>query len=106
MTLTVVFFTDSASIVEDGTCSANRSGDPGLLALANNGGTTLTHALQSNSIARDSSIGTCPAQDQRGQTRDVSDGFCDIGAVEFDVNDGSNFIVIPLGNNKAAVVPN
>ena len=99
-------FTDSASIVEDGTCSANRFGNPGLQTLANNGGINLTHALESYSIARDSSNGVCPAKDQRGKSRDLSDGFCDIGAVEFDANDGSGFIVIPLGVNKVVVVPN
>lgn len=97
---------DSASIIEDGTCGANRSGDPGLLELADNGGQTQTHALAADSIAINTGdAATCLTTDQRGETRDISDGFCDIGAVELDaslVNDTTTF-VIPLLNGKTVI---
>ena len=66
-----------------GTASGNVLGvDPLLAILANNGGTTLTHALAPLSPAIDAgdSVG-CPATDQRGLPRPVGAG-CDIGAVE------------------------
>jgi len=96
---------DGATIIEDGSCGANRSGDPGLLPLADNNGPTQTHALSTDSIARNSSVGDCLLTDQRGQTRDISDGFCDVGAVEFDpslVNEPTTF-VIPLPNGKTVI---
>ena len=96
---------DSASIIEDDGCATDaRTGDPGILPLANNGGPTKTHALRSNSPARNTGIlGTCTEIDQRGRIRDDGDGACDVGAFEFD---SAGFIVIPLGNGKAAVIPN
>jgi len=101
-----VLMIDSATIVEDGSCNANRSGDPGLLDLADNGGPTLTHALAPNSIAINTGdAATCLATDQLGKTRDISDGFCDVGALEFDaslVNDTTTF-VIPLANGKTVI---
>ncbi len=53
----------------------------GIMALANNGGATPTHALGASSNAIDAAIG-CPASgtDQRGEARD--DLACDIGAFE------------------------
>ena len=74
------------SLVEDGSCSisgmGNLTGDPMLGPLADNGGTTLTHALLAGSPA----IGngnpvTCLPTDQRGFLRDAA---CDIGAYELD----------------------
>ncbi len=56
--------------------------DPSLGALANNGGSTRTHALLPGSLAIDA--GDCtsgPASDQRGATR-PQNATCDIGAVE------------------------
>jgi CSLREA domain-containing protein/RHS repeat-associated protein len=51
--------------------------------LADNGGATLTHALQSNSPAINAGDNNgCPATDQRGYTRDAS---CDMGAFEYGV---------------------
>lgn len=91
------------TLIEDGTCGAITFGDPGLLPLANNGGSTKTHALKANSIARNSGLAAnCPSQDQRSQVRDVSDGFCDVGAYEFI---DENFYVIPLSNGKTVVIP-
>src|SRR5690606_11816959 len=57
--------------------------DPLLAALADNGGPTLTHAIGSNSPARNAGDNPgAPATDQRGLTRVVG-GVIDIGAVEF-----------------------
>lgn len=50
-------------------------------ALADNGGSTLTHALLEGSAAIDAAVGAnCPAADQRGAARV---GTCDVGAFEF-----------------------
>jgi len=81
----------------EGTCTiagdttGNITGtDPQLLALADNGGPTLTHALDSGSPAIDTGDdGNCPSTDQRGFSR-PADGdadmtaTCDIGAFEKD----------------------
>ncbi len=101
------FTLDATTIVQDGSCEAARSGDPGLLPLANNGGPTQTHALLPDSIARNSSNFLCVNNDQRGQTRRIGDGFCDVGAFEFidglDDIDDSSFFVVPLRNGKAVI---
>ncbi len=94
---------DDATIIEDGSCLATRFGDPGLLPLADNGGPTLTHALSEDSIARNSSIGTCLPFDQRGKRRDFSDGACDVGAFEFVIEDDTTFFVIPLKSGNAVI---
>jgi len=61
--------------------------NPQLAALANNGGPTLTMALQSGSPAIDvipTSTNFCPKTDQRGNTRpDNGESTCDMGAYEF-----------------------
>jgi CSLREA domain-containing protein len=49
--------------------------------LANNGGTTFTHALQLGSPAIDRGVSSCPAADQRGYPRPSGAG-CDSGAYE------------------------
>jgi CSLREA domain-containing protein len=71
-----------------GDVAANIYGtDPALLSLANNGGATLTHALQAASPAKDhiptgiSGCGSSFTTDQRGRLR-PSGGACDIGAIE------------------------
>lgn len=103
---------DTASIIEDGTCAnLARSIDPRLGPLADNGGPTLTHALRPTSPARDSGIlADCETFDQRQQLRDDGDGNCDVGAIEFneedEFGDDGNLFVIPLGDNKAVVIPN
>lgn len=98
-----LFTVDAATIIEDNSCNAVRSGDPDLLPLADNGGFTLTHALAVSSVARDSADTNCPAEDQRGVTRNLSDGFCDVGAYEY--TDEGTFFIIPLGSGKSAVIP-
>lgn len=55
--------------------------NPQFASLQDNGGNTQTHALQSNSPAIDAGSNSgCPAQDQRGYTRDAT---CDMGAFEY-----------------------
>jgi hypothetical protein len=77
-----------------GTTTGNITGqDPKLNALADNGGGTLTHALQSTSPARDAGDptgckdagGTLLLVDQRGKARTVGVS-CDMGAFEWQVN--------------------
>ncbi|SDU18316.1 parallel beta-helix repeat (two copies) [Jiangella alkaliphila] len=60
----------------------DRRGDPRLLAIADNGGPTLTHALEAGSLAIDSSAAPCTVVDQRGIDR-PQNGRCDAGAFEF-----------------------
>ncbi|MCB9896013.1 MAG: hypothetical protein H6839_16385 [Planctomycetes bacterium] len=70
--------------------NGNLSGDPGLSALAFNGGPTRNHRIASNSIARNT--GTNPLSrptDQRGQPRNDGNGV-DVGAFEYTASiDGS-----------------
>ena len=79
--------TNTNNLVEDGSCSSTRSGDPALQALANNGGPTNTMALLPGSPAVDTgddAICAVPPVnnlDQRGVTRPV-ETHCDIGAYE------------------------
>ncbi len=71
-----------------GECTAAFTADPGLEALADNGGATQTHALSPGSPAVDAGDDTnCPSTDQRGVTRgldgdDSGTGGCDLGAFE------------------------
>jgi hypothetical protein len=84
--------TNVNNLVQDGSCSAGginfKSGNPLLVALADNGGPTWTMALQADSPARDAGDdATCAAPpvnnlDQRGITRPQG-AHCDIGAYEF-----------------------
>jgi hypothetical protein len=69
--------------------------NPLLGALADNGGSTQTHALQAGSPAIDAGTNTgCPSADQRGVTRPLDgDGnsttICDIGAFEYNPPSGT-----------------
>ncbi|HEX2905234.1 MAG TPA: choice-of-anchor Q domain-containing protein, partial [Phototrophicaceae bacterium] len=69
------------NLIEDGSCGATLSGDPLLDPLADNGGPTLTHALQYGSPALNAVTENCLATDQRGLTRPRGNG-CDLGAFE------------------------
>lgn len=75
------------NLVEDGSCSANLSGDPNLGALQWNGGPTRTMALLSGSPAIDAGddaiCASAPVDglDQRGASRPQG-AHCDIGAYE------------------------
>jgi len=57
------------------------AGDPGLDAIADNGGPTMTHAIQDGSWALDGGVAPCAGVDQRGVTR-PRNAACDIGALE------------------------
>ena len=71
--------------------------NPLLGALADNGGSTQTHALQTGSPAIDAGTNTgCPSADQRGVTRPLDgDGnstpICDIGAFEYNPPSGTTY---------------
>lgn len=79
------------NLVEDGSCNADFSGDPSLGDLADNGGTTQTCALLSDSPAIDMGYSdACLATDQRSQARD--DWNCDIGAFELQFADSPSVI--------------
>jgi hypothetical protein len=76
------------NVFTDGTCNPGASdqvvASPGLGALADNGGPTLTHALLAGSPAIDAADGTaCPPTDQRGVARPQGAG-CDVGAFELE----------------------
>ena len=58
-------------------------GDPRLAPLADNGGPTLTMALQLGSAAVRLATANCPTADQRGAPRGLSPGSCDAGAYEW-----------------------
>jgi len=81
------------STIQDGyTGTGNIDTDPLLGALTNNGGFTLTHALEAGSPAIDSgNPGVCAATDQRGNTRPIDgdeDGVaaCDMGSYEYQLS--------------------
>lgn len=91
-----VLTTNTNNLIEDGTCSPALSGDPSLLPLANNGGTTQTMALAPGSKAinagDDTTCNSAPVNhsDQRGVYRPTG-AHCDIGAYEAPV-----FLLMPL----------
>jgi predicted outer membrane repeat protein len=58
-------------------------GDPRLLPLEQNGGPTLTMAIQLGSAAMRLAMANCPATDQRGMPRGLNPGRCDAGAYEW-----------------------
>lgn len=76
---------NTANLIEDGSCPTTLSGPPKLNALSDYGGYTKTMSLQADSPARDVADTTiCAAApvsslDQRGAPRDL---LCDIGAFE------------------------
>ena len=110
------------NIIEDNSCSSLvvLRGDPKLGPLTDNGGPTLTHALQLGSQALDTGDNDICAGplinnlDQRGETRPVGDA-CDVGAFEFNPDENldenldenpdenTNFYVIPLPNGKTVI---
>jgi CSLREA domain-containing protein len=82
-----VAITSQGHNLESGdTCGLHATGDlrntdPHVEPLADNGGTTQTHALEQNSPAVDAGDAACPAADQRGTSRPQGPA-CDIGAYE------------------------
>lgn len=100
---------DGHNISSDGTAGLFASGtsynftDPKLLALADNGGATLTMALASNSPAIDNGDSSgAPNSDQRGLLRPFGDGM-DIGAFEYGAIYPSPS---PMNFNLTASAPN
>ncbi|MFC1922577.1 carbohydrate binding domain-containing protein [Chloroflexota bacterium] len=82
----VTLTADHNNVLTDASCFASASdlvvADAGLDLLADNGGPTLTHALQAGSPAIDAADGAvCPASDQRGVFRPQG-AACDTGAYE------------------------
>ncbi|MDX1665499.1 MAG: choice-of-anchor Q domain-containing protein [Candidatus Promineifilaceae bacterium] len=79
------FIADSYNIDSDGSCSQATTytmTEINLGPLADNGGSTLTHALQEGSVAIDAADDSaCPAADQRGVGRPQGP-HCDTGAYE------------------------
>ena len=75
------------NVISDGSCNPNGTTDqsftdPMLGTLADNGGPTLTHALQAGSPAIDAADdAVCPATDQRGVARPQG-ASCDAGSFE------------------------
>ena len=114
-TANVDFYGTAASggynIVGDTTGSAGFGGadqlnvDPLMDALAENGGSTMTHALLAGSTAINTGTNmNAPATDQRGFWR--SDGLADIGAYESGVNEAPTFVgpgdgsvITPVGSS-------
>jgi hypothetical protein len=82
----VSLVSDGYNVSGDASCNLVAAGDqpatsPLIDGLADNGGSTLTHALQPGSPAIDAANAAfCPPTDQRGVARDAA---CDVGAFEF-----------------------
>jgi predicted outer membrane repeat protein len=73
-----------ANLDSDGSCVGfTHTGAPYLDPLADNGGGTMTHALQIDSPAISAASGVCPITDQRGSVRPQGSA-CDLGAYEYD----------------------
>lgn len=88
-----------ASCELDSDVSSISGGVAALISLTDNGGPTLTHALDANSDAIDAADNSlCPAIDQRGYER--SDGSCDIGAFESSAVAPLNVVSAPLLSNQ------
>ncbi len=93
------------NLSDDGSCTGFLIADPLLGALQDNGGPTLTHALQRGSPALDAAAGeVCPPVDQRSITRPAGLA-CDLGAYEaaqthinIDIRPKSTQNAINLGN--------
>lgn len=77
----------TANIDSDASCTGfTYTGDPGLEPLADNGGDTMTHALEMDSPAINAALygsysAGCPSTDQRNEARPYGSD-CDLGAYE------------------------
>lgn len=83
------------TLIGDGTCHATLRGNPRLNVLLDNGGHTLTHALQADSPAINAANSFCLSVDQRGDGRPQP--ICDIGAFE-------NLTSVPVPVNVSNLV--
>lgn len=95
---------DQFNIIQDGSCATSaQAGNPQLMSLANNGGSTKTHLPISVSVAVNAGDNlNCQTRDQRGEIRARSNtDRCDIGAVEV-VEEGGLFVV-PTKNGNVVV---
>ena len=85
---------NSAGCTVSGTTTGNISGDPQLVPLADNGGSSQTHAIAFGSPALDAANNaTCAATDERGIARPQdgngdSSSICDMGAFELETFTG------------------
>lgn len=101
---------DNKNIIQDGSCGTQALAvDPMLAPLADNGGSTQTHALLKNSPAinagDDAVCAAAPVNnlDQRGESRPIGSA-CDIGAFESEFGqEDTSFFVVPLNNGKAVI---
>lgn len=98
-----------SSCVTDGLNNDKVAGSPVLMALADNNGPTLTHALGTGSPALDS--GACVnSVDQRGFGRPEPSGtLCDIGSYEVQCGDGASDVAEECDDGNASdndVCPN
>ncbi len=104
-----IFLNGGSNWIEDDSCIGTAFGDPMLGDLANNGGSTLSHApLPGSPLIDTGNPFSCSAEpvfgvDQRNEPRGTET--CFIGAVEV-IEDTSGFFVIPLPGDRAVVVPN
>jgi len=104
-----VFLNGGFNWIEDDSCTGTAFGDPMLGDLANNGGSTLSHApLPGSPLIDAGNPFSCSAEpvfgvDQRNEPRGTET--CFIGAVEV-IENTSGFFVIPLPGDRAVVVPN
>jgi hypothetical protein len=90
------------SCVTDGANGDMTNSTPGLDALADNGGQTLTHALLADSPAVDNgNDGSCPASDQRGVSRPQG-RHCDIGSFEYGGNIAGSTPKLSIDYGKGA----
>ncbi|MEM7019535.1 MAG: Calx-beta domain-containing protein, partial [Pseudomonadota bacterium] len=95
------------TLIGDGSCSSSRFGDPKLGPLADNGGSTLTHALLPDSPAINPKAGCFSRDittDQRNEVRDLD---CDLGAYEvggFQSNTKLNISIVGQGSVRSTRV--
>jgi hypothetical protein len=75
---------EGVNLDSDGSCrfgAGSSSTAIGLGPLQDNGGPTLTHAIEADSDALNAATGDCPSVDQRAESRPVGPA-CDVGAFE------------------------
>ncbi|MGB2895573.1 MAG: SUMF1/EgtB/PvdO family nonheme iron enzyme [Anaerolineales bacterium] len=102
---------NSHNLVEDGSCDSTYSGNPMLGLLADNGGSTLTHALLPSSPAIDAipAISCTLPTDQRGAIRPIvqtsADTPCDIGAFEWQATTLDDIPSLSIPSSEMVRIP-